>query len=128
MPQTLIEGVKTKVLKVIPDERGRLMEMMRADDEIYEKFGQIYLSVTYPGVVKAWHYHKIQHDYFVCVKGAIKLVIFDSREDSPTKGLLNEFFIGDYNPLLVRVPAGCYHGWKCVSESEALVVNTPTEV
>jgi len=123
----MIEGVKTKKLKVIPDERGRLMEIFRCDEEIFEKFGQVYLSTTYPGVVKGWHYHKIQTDNIACVHGMLKLVLFDDREGSATKGEVNEFFIGEHNPMLVQVPKGVYHGWKCVSQEEALVINCPTE-
>jgi len=122
----MIEGVKIKSLRVIPDERGRLMEILRCDDEVFTKFGQVYMTTTLPGVVKAWHYHKIQTDYVCCIKGMIKLALYDARE-SPTKGELNEFFIGEYNPLLVTIPPGVYHGWKCVSESEAIVINIPTE-
>lgn len=114
-------------MRVIPDERGRLMEILRCDEEIFTKFGQVYMTTTLPGVVKAWHYHKLQTDYVCCVKGMIKLALYDGRENSATRGELNEFFIGEYNPLLVTVPPGVYHGWKCVSESEAIVINIPTE-
>ncbi|OPY79607.1 MAG: dTDP-4-dehydrorhamnose 3,5-epimerase [Syntrophorhabdus sp. PtaU1.Bin153] len=123
----MINGVATKHLKVIPDERGRLMEILRNDDNIFVKFGQVYLTTTYPGVVKAWHYHKKQDDFITCVKGMLKLVVFDGRDGSPTKGEVNEFFIGEHNPLVIKVPAMIYHGWKCVSEDEALVINCPTE-
>jgi dTDP-4-dehydrorhamnose 3,5-epimerase len=122
-----IDGVWVKDLSVIPDERGRLMEILRADDEGFTKFGQVYISTTYPDVVKAWHLHKVQVDNFACVKGMVKLVLYDARDESPTKGTLTEYFIGDHNPKLVRVPAGVYHGWKCVSQDESIVVNTPTE-
>jgi dTDP-4-dehydrorhamnose 3,5-epimerase len=122
-----IDGVWVKDLSVIPDERGRLMEILRADDDGFEKFGQVYISTTYPGVVKAWHLHKVQDDNFCCVKGMVKLVLYDARDDSPTKGTLTEYFLGDHNTQLVRVPAGVYHGWKCVSEEESIVVNIPTE-
>jgi dTDP-4-dehydrorhamnose 3,5-epimerase len=124
----MIQGVRTKPLRLIPDERGRLMEMLRADDELFVKFGQVYMTTAYPGVVKGWHYHKVQIDNFVCVKGMIKLVLYDARQDSPTKGEINEFFIGDHNHLLVQVPAWVYHGFKCVGETEAIIVNCPTEV
>ncbi len=123
----MIEGVKTKKLKVIPDERGRLMEMLRCDDELFTKFGQVYLSTTYPGVVKGWHFHQRQDDNIVCVRGMIKLVCFDPREGSPTQGQIDEFFIGEHNPMLVQVPRGVFHGWKCISEHEAYIVNCPTE-
>jgi dTDP-4-dehydrorhamnose 3,5-epimerase len=124
----MIEGVRVKPLRMIPDERGRLMELLRADDELFIKFGQVYMTTVYPGVVKAWHYHKKQYDNFVAVRGMIKLVLYDAREDSPTRGEINEFFIGDWNPQLVQIPPGVYHGFKCISETEAIVINIPTEV
>jgi len=123
----MIEGVKIKQLKVIPDERGRVMEILRCDDDIFQKFGQVYLTTTYPGVVKAWHYHKIQTDNVVCIKGMIKIVLYDGREESKTYGEINEFFIGEYNNILISIPPGVYHGWKCISETEAIVINIPTE-
>lgn len=123
----MIQGVKTKKLRVIPDERGRLMEILRCDDDLFIKFGQVYITTTYPQVIKAWHYHKLQTDNFTVVKGMIKLVLYDPREGSPTKSEVNEFFIGEYNPLLAQVPPGVYHGWKCISEMEAMVINTVTE-
>ncbi|MCX5749151.1 MAG: dTDP-4-dehydrorhamnose 3,5-epimerase family protein [Candidatus Saganbacteria bacterium] len=124
----MIEGVETKKLKVIPDERGRLMEMLRSDEPIFQKFGQVYMTTAYPGVVKGWHYHKKQSDNMVVVSGTMKIVLFDSRSDSKTKGEVNEFFLGDHNPCLLRIPPYVYHGFKCVSEKEAMVINIPTEM
>ncbi len=124
----MIQGVETKVLRVIPDERGRVMEILRADDDLFSKFGQVYVTTTYPQVVKAWHYHKIQTDHIAAIHGMIKLVLYDPREDSSTRGEINELCIGVHHPLLVKVPKGIYHGWKCISEEEAIVVNVPTEV
>lgn len=123
-----IHDVKTKALRVIPDERGWLMEILRADDpELFTKFGQVYVSATYPGVVKAWHYHQRQIDNFACVAGMVKLVLIDTRSNSPTNGAINEFFIGSQNPLIVQVPNLVYHGWKCISTDASLVINVPTE-
>ena len=123
-----IHDVRTKKLRVMPDERGWLMEILRADDtELFSKFGQVYVSATYPGVVKAWHYHKEQVDHFACVAGMVKLVLIDTREDSPTNGAVNEFVIGSQNPMLVQVPNLVYHGWKCISLEPSLVVNVTTE-
>ncbi|HOL22703.1 MAG TPA: dTDP-4-dehydrorhamnose 3,5-epimerase family protein [bacterium] len=124
--EKLIEGVKIKKLKVIPDERGRLMEILRNDDEVFEKFGQVYLTTVYPCVVKAWHSHKFQNDNIAVVKGMLKLVLCDLREGSKTYKLINEFFIGEHNPILVHIPAGVYHGFKGIGEEEALVINVPT--
>ncbi len=123
-----IGGVSVKALKRIPDERGWLMEMLRSDDEIFSKFGQVYLTAVYPGVVKAWHFHKIQTDHFVCVQGMAKVVLYDSREDSPTQGAVNEFFMGELNPILVRIPPLVYHGFKGISTGTAVILNVPTEV
>ena len=123
----MIEGVVTKVLKVIPDERGRLMEILRCDDEVFNKFGQVYMTTAYPGVVKAWHYHKVQEDNFAVVSGMMKLVLFDNREASVTRGKINEFFIGAHNPILVKIPRGVYHGFKAIGDTEAVVINIPSE-
>ena len=122
-----IHGVRTKQMRVIPDERGYLQEILRADDEMFTKFGQVYVSATYPGVVKAWHYHEKQVDHFACVAGMIKLVLVDTRPDSPTKDAVNEFFVGVQNPTLVEIPCLVYHGWKCISTEPSLVINIPTE-
>lgn len=123
----MIDGVKTKKLKVIPDERGYLMEMLRCDDEFYQKFGQVYLTVAYPGVVKGWHYHKLQTDHFVCVSGMLKVVLYDSREDSPTHGEVNEFFLGEHNPTLLVIPPFVLHGMKGIGDKPGYLINIPTE-
>ena len=123
----LIHGVHVKPLKVIADERGYLMEMMRNDDPFFQQFGQTYVSVAYPGVVKGWHYHKVQTDHFVIVKGMMKVVLYDDRADSPTRGLINEFFLGEKNPTLVTIPPGVWHGMKGIGVEPAMLVNTPTE-
>ena len=122
----MIQGVQVKGLKVIPDERGRLMEILRADDEIFQKFGQVYVTTTLPGVVKAWHLHRKQFDNVCCVQGMIKLALFDNRDNSPTKGEVNQFYLGIHNPILVHIPPDVYHGWMCVSREEAVIVNIPT--
>jgi dTDP-4-dehydrorhamnose 3,5-epimerase len=124
----MIKGVHSKPLLIIPDERGRLMEILRNDDDVFLKFGQVYMTTTYPGVVKAWHLHKKQTDNVCCVQGMIKLVLYDQRADSPTYKEVNQFYLGIHNPLLVQIPANVYHGWMCVSQEEAVVVNVPTEV
>ena len=123
----MIEGVRIKRLRVIPDERGLLMEMMRDDDEFFQKFGQVYLSVVYPGVVKGWHYHKKQTDHFVFVKGMAKVVLYDSRESSKTQGEIGEFFMGEHNPILLVIPPFVLHGMKGIGIEPAYLVNTPSE-
>lgn len=121
----MINGVIIKPLRTIPDERGRLMEILRCDDELFRGFGQIYLTSVYPGVVKAWHCHREQYDNFVVVRGMVKLALYDDRAGSATRGEVNEFFTGDHNRLLIQIPPGVYHGFKCIGEEEALVLNCP---
>ncbi len=122
-----IDGVQTKTLRVIPDERGRLMEILRCDDPIFRQFGQVYMTSVYPGAVKAWHYHKLQYDHLAVVKGMLKLVLYDARPGSATLGQLQELFIGDQNPLLVQIPPMVYHGFKGIGLDETLVINCTTE-
>jgi dTDP-4-dehydrorhamnose 3,5-epimerase len=124
----MIEGVKIRKLRVIPDERGFLMEMLRSDWEEFERFGQVYVTAAYPGVVKAWHYHRLQTDHFVCVHGTAKVVLYDRREDSPTYSQVNEFFIGERNPCLIKIPPLVLHGFKAIGQEITLMVNVPTEL
>jgi dTDP-4-dehydrorhamnose 3,5-epimerase len=123
----MIEGVVIKRLQVHPDQRGRLMEILRCDDEVFRKFGQVYMTTVYPGVVKAWHYHKVQEDNFAVLAGMVQVALHDPREDSPTKGEVNVVHAGIHNPVLVHVPPFVYHGFKNVGTEEAIVVNCPTE-
>jgi len=122
----MIEGVKLKDLKVIPDERGRLMEILRADDELFQEFGQVYMTTAYPGVVKAWHYHKLQTDNMAVIKGMMKIVLYDARKGFKTSGEVNEFFLGEHNFKLIQIPKMVYHGFKCIGREEAIVINVPT--
>ena len=124
---TCIHGLLVKRLTVIADERGRLFEMLRRDDPLFTAFGQVYCTTVNFGVVKGWHFHKKQVDNFVCVSGMIKLVAYDSRDGSPTKGQVNELFLGVHSPLLVQIPAGVYHGFKGISQPDAIVINIPNE-
>lgn len=124
----LIEGVDVRGANVLPDERGRLGEIMRADDPWFEKFGQVYFTTTYPGIVKAWHYHTKQTDHFYVMKGLVKVGLFDGRDDSPTKGCVNTLYLGEHKPGLVKIPPGVYHGWMCVSDCEAYILNVVSEM
>ena len=123
----MIDGVKVKNLKIIPDERGRLMEILRCDEDMFIKFGQVYMTTAKPNVVKSWHWHKIQTDSFTCISGKMRLALYDAREDSSTKGEINDFEISLDTPMVVQIPPGVYHGFKCISDQEAIVINTVTE-
>lgn len=125
---SLIEGVAVRRAKVMPDERGRLGEIMRADDPWFEKFGQVYFTTTYPGIVKAWHYHKKQTDHFCVIKGTVKIALCDHREDSPTFNVVNEVYLGEHSPGVLRIPPGIQHGWMCVGQTEAYIINIVSEM
>ncbi|HEY4705760.1 MAG TPA: dTDP-4-dehydrorhamnose 3,5-epimerase family protein [Thermoplasmata archaeon] len=124
----MIEGVKVRPLKPIYDERGYLMEMLRSDWPEFSKFGQVYVTVAYPGVVKGWHYHKVQTDNFIVVKGTAKVVCYDNRPGSRTKGEVDEFFPGERNPLLIQIPPPVVHGFKAIGGEAAYLVSVPTEL
>ncbi len=123
----MIEGVEIKQLTKHADERGYLMELLRCDDAIFRKFGQAYVSLNYPGVVRGWHYHKKQDDHFAVVKGMVKVALYDAREGSPTQGQVDEFFLGEQNTILLRIPVGVMHGYKTVSTEPSLLINFPSE-
>jgi len=130
-----IEGVRIKRLKLIPDDRGFLMEMLRCDDEIFKGFGQVYITGCIRGVAKAWHYHREQTDNFVCVYGTALVVLYDMREDSPTYGRVAEFILNqpsqvpDEGPgehILLQIPPLVVHGFTAYECPEARIVNVPT--
>ncbi|MCX5680248.1 MAG: dTDP-4-dehydrorhamnose 3,5-epimerase family protein, partial [Candidatus Omnitrophica bacterium] len=121
----MIKGVNVKKLKIIPDGRGKLMEIMRRDDKFFKKFGQVYMTTAKPGVVKAWHYHKKQEDNFTCIHGKMRLALYDARKTSPTYGEVNDFVISLDDPMLITIPKNVYHGFKCISDCESVVINTP---
>jgi dTDP-4-dehydrorhamnose 3,5-epimerase len=121
-----IDGVSIKPLRRIPDERGAIFHMLREDDEVFERFGEIYFSLVYPGVIKGWHIHsKMTLNYAVPV-GMIKLVLYDDREDSPTKGVLQELHLGHLNYALVTIPVNVWNGFKGIGSEPALVANCAT--
>lgn len=124
----MIEGIAIKKLVRNADERGFLMEMLREDDDVFERFGQSYVSLNYPGVVRAWHYHQHQTDHFVAIKGMVKVACYDAREGSPTHGEVGEYFMGDNNPMLLKIPPGVYHGYKTIGTESSLLVNFPTRL
>lgn len=123
LPMDLIDGVAAKPLRMILDERGWLMEIMRTDWEISDPLAQVYVTTAHPQVVKAWHLHHKQTDHMACIRGTVKLVLYDSRADSTTKGKINEFVMGERNPMVVRVPPYVWHGFKNVGEEQAFVIN-----
>lgn len=119
----MIQGVELFPLRRIQDERGMVMHMLKATDPHFEAFGEIYFSVIYPGVIKAWHLHSEMVINYAVVVGTIKLVLFDQRPDSPTRGQLQEIYVGQANYQLVRVPPGVVNGFVAVGGEKAVVAN-----
>lgn len=119
----MIEGVLVQPLRQIPDERGKVMHMLRASDPHFQGFGEIYFSMVYPGAVKAWHLHKKMVLNYAVPHGRIKMVLFDPRQGSRTRGELQELFLGPDHYHLVQVPAGVWNGFKGVGVEPALVAN-----
>lgn len=119
----MIEGVIVTKLKQIFDERGKVMHMLRNDQNIFSKFGEIYFSHTHPNVVKAWHYHKEMTLNYAVIIGQIKLVLYDDRKDSPTKGNLMELYSSPENYNLITVPPKIWNGFKTVGSKSAMLAN-----
>ena len=122
----MIEGVGITPLRQIPDERGKVMHMLRADDPHFEQFGEIYFSTVYQGVVKGWHLHERMTINYAVPVGAIKLVLFDDRDGSPTHGELQEVFLGEGNYALVTVPPFVWNGFKGIAAPYSVVANCAT--
>ena len=122
----MIAGVEVKPLVKHADDRGYLMEILRADDPIFRQFGQAYVAMNYPGVIRAWHWHEQQEDYFCAIQGMVQVPLYDLREGSPTHGELNEFFLGEHNLLLLKIPRGVAHGYKTLGASPSLLLNFPS--
>ncbi|MDI6603790.1 MAG: dTDP-4-dehydrorhamnose 3,5-epimerase family protein [Thermoanaerobacteraceae bacterium] len=119
----MIEGVIIKPLKKIPDERGCIFHMLRNDYPEFEQFGEIYFSMVYPNAIKAWHLHKKMILNYAVISGMIKLVLYDDRENSPTKGELMEIFTGEQNYCLIKIPSGIWNGFKGIGDKPAIVAN-----
>lgn len=117
----MIDGVVVKPLAQIPDERGTIIKMQESTDPEFKGFGEVYFSTVYPGVVKGWHLHEANVLNYCVVRGAIKLVLFDDREGSPTRGELQELFLGDKNRVLVQIPPMVWNGFKGIGTDEAIV-------
>ena len=119
----MIDGVKITKLKQIFDERGKVMHMLRNDSDVFKKFGEIYFSTSFPGVVKAWHRHKEMTLNYAVIYGEIKFVLYDDRVSSPTKGQIQELYISPQNYILVSVPPMIWNGFKCIGTNESIVAN-----
>ncbi len=124
----MIEGVEIHPLRQIPDERGKIMHMLSSDAPHFKRFGEIYFSCVNPGAIKAWHIHKVMTLNYACIFGHVKFVLYDPREGSPTKGKLQEIFIGESNYVLVTVPPLVWNGFKGIGDKPGMVANCASHV
>jgi dTDP-4-dehydrorhamnose 3,5-epimerase len=118
----LIQDVVVKKLVRHPDDRGYFMEVLRDDDELLSRFGQASFSKTYPGVIKAFHYHELQDDLWFFPSGNAQVVLHDLRADSQTKGETNVFYMGEDNPQLLVIPIGVAHGYRVLGNEPAVIM------
>ena len=119
----MIEGIKTTPLEQIEDEKGKVMHMLRNDSKNFIKFGEIYFSTVYPNKVKGWHLHRKMTLNYAVVVGEIKLVVYDVRPNSKTKGQIQEFFLSQKNYKLVSVPPLIWNGFMGIGNKTAIVAN-----
>jgi dTDP-4-dehydrorhamnose 3,5-epimerase len=122
----VIDGVRIMPLRQIVDERGKVMHMLRADAPHFRGFGEIYFSAVHPGAIKAWHLHKKMVLNYAVPVGTIKLVLYDERAGSKTRGEVQEIFLGPDNYNLVTIPELVWNGFKGVGPGTALVANCAT--
>jgi dTDP-4-dehydrorhamnose 3,5-epimerase len=125
----LIDGVIVKEISVYVDERGIVAEVVRADDPIYHgRFGQVYYATCNPGVIKAWHYHKVHSDILYCIHGSTKVCLFDDRDGSRTRGVTNVLVMNEFNQIAVRIPPGVLHGQMCLGAVPCTLLNVQSHV
>lgn len=123
MSNPIIEGVKVTPLRQIPDERGKIMHMLRSDASHFVGFGEIYFSCVYPSAIKAWHIHSDMTLNYSVPIGHIKFVLYDDRPESPSRGKLMELFPGESNYVLITVPPRVWNGFKGIGDKMAMVAN-----
>jgi len=122
----MIHDVKITPLKIISDNRGKVMHMLRTDSQVFEKFGEIYFSTIYHQSIKGWHLHKESVLNYVCIKGKVKLVLFDNRKESSTKGVYQELILSPEDYFLVTIPPNIWNGFKGLDRAESIIANCLT--
>jgi dTDP-4-dehydrorhamnose 3,5-epimerase len=123
----LIKGVKVKKILKHCDDRGFFTELVRDDENLLERFGQASMSMSYPGVIKAFHYHEKQDDVWFFPSGNAQVVLYDLREDSETKGQTDVYYMGEENPIVLLIPKGVAHGYRVLGQEPATIIYFTTE-
>ena len=119
----MIDGVVITKRKIIRDDRGQVMHMLRNDDKVFKSFGEIYFSTINYNKIKAWHLHKEATLNYVCIKGKVKLVLYDDRSDSSSKGKLEEIILSPDNYNLITIPNNVWNGFKGLDKEESIIAN-----
>jgi dTDP-4-dehydrorhamnose 3,5-epimerase len=122
----MIDDIIITPLKIIPDNRGKVMHMLRNDTKIFQSFGEIYFSTIFFNSIKAWHLHKESTLNYVCISGKVKLVLYDDRNDSKTKGKYHELILSPEKYFLVTIPKNIWNGFKGIQEGESIIANCLT--
>jgi len=122
----MIHDIKVTPLKIISDDRGKVMHMLRKDSAIFKSFGEIYFSTIFENSIKAWHLHKDSTLNYACINGKVKLVLFDNRENSSTKGNYQELILSPENYFLVTIPPNIWNGFKGLGKPESIIANCLT--
>jgi dTDP-4-dehydrorhamnose 3,5-epimerase len=123
----MIDGIVIKKLITHADSSGYLREVLRDDDKLLSQFGQTTVTRTYPGYIKAFHWHKKQDDLWYVLSGMAQVVLYDRRPDSPTAGQTDVLYAGDYNPILIYIPAGVAHGYKVLGSKPLTLMYHSTQ-
>tara|TARA_Y100000590_G_scaffold142531_1_gene163596 strand:+ start:13795 stop:14235 length:441 start_codon:yes stop_codon:yes gene_type:complete len=122
----MIQDIKITPLKIISDSRGKVMHMLRNDNQIFDKFGEIYFSTIFHKAIKGWHKHKEATLNYACIKGSVKLVLFDDRINSSTKGKTQELILSPNDYFLVTIPPNIWNGFKGLYQPESIIANCLT--
>ncbi|MEK7074202.1 MAG: dTDP-4-dehydrorhamnose 3,5-epimerase family protein [Patescibacteria group bacterium] len=122
----MIDGVGIYPRQMFCNEQGCVYRVMRNDDECFERFGEAYISSIKPGVVKGWNLHTRADMNIACIQGIIRLVLYDQRQDSPSRGVIEEITMGKDNYCLVHIPHGVAFSWKVLNRDEAYLMNCST--
>lgn len=122
----MIHDIKITPLKIISDKRGKVMHMLRTDTEVFKQFGEVYFSTIFNEAIKGWHLHKESHLNYTCIKGKVKLVLFDDRDNSPSKNKFQEIILSPENYCLITIPPNIWNGFKGLDKEESIIANCLT--
>ena len=122
----MIHDIKISHLKIISDDRGSVMHMLRNDSPVFKKFGEVYFSTINYDKIKGWHLHKESYLNYACVSGEVKLVLFDDRKNSPTKNQYQEIILSTKNYFLVTIPPNIWNGFKGIHQDQSIIANCLT--